>query len=65
MVAKPHLVVIAELLDEGGLMASADARCSSPVSLIRISTFLGASARAVASSTSPTPIEFTDKNLNA
>jgi len=38
-----------------GLMASADAQCKPPVSLIRISTFLGASARAVASSTSPIP----------
>ena len=36
-------------------MASADAQCKPPVSLIRISTFLGASARAVASSTSPIP----------
>ena len=36
-------------------MASADARCTPPVLLIRISTFLGDSARVAAFSTSPTP----------
>jgi len=46
-------VVLAELLDEGRLMGSADARCLPPVPLIKISTFLFASARAAASTTSP------------
>jgi len=61
MAAKPHLVVLAELLDEGRLMGSADARCLPPVPLIKISTFLFASARAAASTTSPIPIKFTKK----
>jgi len=61
MAAKPHLVVLAELLDEGRLMGSADARCLPPVPLIKISTFLFASARAAASTTSPIPIKFTKR----